>query len=177
MQCPPPAQGTPHAPQFESLLRRSTQAAPHAVRPVVQPVVVHTPAEQTSPVMHALLQAPQWFGSDVMFTQLPWQSTSPGLGQTGVASGVSARSATSVRSTASMPISLCTSIIGCVTPPSSGRWFSAQAPRSKAKHATKDAGRSIYRVSHGLPVMRTALRSCEPMESRCAVGYVRLAPP
>jgi len=106
MQCPPPPQGVLHAPQFESLLRRSTQAPPQAVRPVVQPVAVHTPAEQTSPVMHGLLQSPQWFGSDVVFTHVPWQSTSPGLGQIGVASGVSARSATSVRSTASMPISL-----------------------------------------------------------------------
>jgi len=60
------------------LFLRSTQPPSHAVVPVGHPVFTHAPAEQTSPVAHALPHAPQFAPSVVVSTQSVPQRVLPG---------------------------------------------------------------------------------------------------
>jgi hypothetical protein len=65
----PPVQALLHAPQLnESVLRLvQTPVLPQFAQPSWQ----HTLLEQICPLMHAVLQWPQWLGSLLVLTQLP----------------------------------------------------------------------------------------------------------
>jgi hypothetical protein len=70
-------QALPHAPQFAGSEFRSTHPPLQFERPVMQPVVLHAPAEHTEPAAHAFAHAPQLAGSLARFTQAPAHSLSP----------------------------------------------------------------------------------------------------
>ena len=57
-------------PQWSRLLVRSTQEPPQSVRKtgVIWQVTSHRPSEQTMPLPHVLVHAPQLLLSDMMFT-------------------------------------------------------------------------------------------------------------
>jgi len=59
----------PQPPQLEVSLVVSTQAASHVV--LVPQSTAHAPFWQTCPVLQVLPQAPQFFGSELLLTQLP----------------------------------------------------------------------------------------------------------
>jgi hypothetical protein len=67
-------QGVSQAPQWFTSLSKSTQAAPQALRPVVQPALVQTPRSHTSPAPQATPHAPQFAASAARFTQVPAHS-------------------------------------------------------------------------------------------------------
>jgi hypothetical protein len=73
-------QSFPHVPQFSLSFQRSTQSWPHFMIwlpvpfvGVVQPEE-QTPAEQASPAAQARPQAPQLFGSTLVFRHVPLHS-------------------------------------------------------------------------------------------------------
>ncbi len=77
------AQTTPHAPQYGTLVVRSTHAvvppASHAVLPPVHAPVPHVLLSHLPPGVHAAaLQLPQWFGSEVRSVQLVPHTEYPG---------------------------------------------------------------------------------------------------
>jgi hypothetical protein len=72
----PPAQATPHPPQFFESIARSTQPPLHAVSPAPQPFP-HTPALQTRFVPQALPQEPQFARSELVLTHVPLQMVWP----------------------------------------------------------------------------------------------------
>jgi len=62
-------QTLPQAPQLMELPEVSTQEDPHNWSDPAQPLA-HLLCEHTKPAAHAVPQAPQFFGSDVVSTQL-----------------------------------------------------------------------------------------------------------
>jgi hypothetical protein len=72
----PPRQRMPQPPQLLTSELTSTHANPHCVWSGVH-CVLHAELEQTCPLAHAFLHAPQSAGSDVRSTQPPPQSVSP----------------------------------------------------------------------------------------------------
>jgi hypothetical protein len=66
---------TPHAPQWESSLRRSTHAPPQSLLGDWQEAAgLQAPVIQASPLWQAFPQPPQWLTSASTSTQLPLQS-------------------------------------------------------------------------------------------------------
>ena len=69
-QARPVAQAFPHVPQLRASMEVSVQVEPHSCRGAMQPLTAaHTPSLQYWPIAHALLQAPQCFGSFFASTQ------------------------------------------------------------------------------------------------------------